>query len=120
MLALHRYVELTANEDNFNLYDIGTDKQKGQDVLQNFISDPNVPVIKTDSSGIEWVRVGFQVVQLDSNNGGAVELENLKVIYRLEHQIGQDGGFAAYLREVRCNLQSRRITILWGANSGSC
>ena len=58
-----------------------------------------VQVIKTDSSGIEWVRVGFQVVQLDGNNGGAVELENLKVIYRLEHQIGQDGGFAAYLRE---------------------
>ena len=97
--ATSEYVELAANEDDFNLYDIGTDKQKAQDVLQDFISDPNVPVIKTDSSGIEWVRVGFQVVQLDSNNGGAVELENLKVIYRLEHQIGQDGGFAAYLRE---------------------
>ena len=68
-------------------------------LLQNILSGQNVPIIKTDSSGIDWVRVGFNVTQTEANSGAAVNLENLRLIYNLEHQIGEDGEFASYLRE---------------------
>lgn len=92
-------VSFTPNQDSFNLYDTVFSKDKPRQLLQDFISSPTVPVIKTDSSGIDWVRIGLQINQSDSNNGGAVEVENLRVVYNLEHQIGQNGDFANYLRE---------------------
>ena len=36
------------------------------DFLTQFLGDANTPVIKTDDSGIDWVRVGFKVIQLES------------------------------------------------------
>ena len=87
------------NIESFTLLDTVSNKQKPVLFLNNIVSDSNVPVAKTDESGIDWVRIGFQVTQLESNNGGAVEVENLKIVYNLEHQIGQDGEFASYLRE---------------------
>ena len=87
------------NEDNFNLLDTVSFKGKTVQLLQNILSGQNVPIIKTDSSGIDWVRVGFNVTQTEANSGAAVNLENLRLIYNLEHQIGEDGEFASYLRE---------------------
>ena len=87
------------NLESFTLLETVSNKQKPVLFLNNIVSDSSVPVIKTDESGIDWVRIGFQVTQLESNNGGAVEVENLKIVYNLEHQIGQDGEFASYLRE---------------------
>ena len=34
-----------------------------------------------------------------TNRTHSVEVANLKIVYNLEHQIGQDGQFASYLRE---------------------
>ena len=92
-------VTVASNQQSFHLYDTVLNKDKPMLLLEGMISDPSVPVIKTDQSGIDWIRVGFQVTQVDSNGGGAVELENLKIVYHLEHKIGEDGEFASYLRE---------------------
>ena len=90
---------LTDSSESFTLLDTVSNKQKPLQFLNSFVSDPNAPVIKTDSSGIDWIRIGFQVTQTETTNGGSVEVANLKIVYNLEHQIGQDGQFANYLRE---------------------
>ena len=92
-------ISLTNSDESFHLYDTVSNKQKPSQILETLTSDPSAPVIKTDNDGIDWIRVGFQVTQTDSNNGGAVELENLRIIYNLEHRIGDSGTLAAYLRE---------------------
>ena len=60
---------------------------------------PNAPVIKTDSSGIDWVRVGFAISQDDSNNGGSVDMQNLRVIYEHNATLDNNAGFDGYLRQ---------------------
>ena len=92
-------VSVTDSSQSFTLLDTVSNKQKPIQFLNSFVSNPNAPVIKTDSSGIDWIRIGFKVNQTETTNGGSVEVANLKIIYNLEHQIGQDGQFANYLRE---------------------
>ena len=60
---------------------------------------PNAPVIKTDASGIDWVRVGFAISQDDSNNGGSVDMQNLRVIYEHNATLDNNAGFDGYLRQ---------------------
>ncbi|MEC7255168.1 MAG: hypothetical protein VXV76_01005 [Candidatus Thermoplasmatota archaeon] len=91
---------ITDNEQEFHLYESVINPQKPMQILQSFINNPSVPVIKTDSSGIEWVRVGFHINQTETVNGGSVDIQGLKVIYNTEQIIGQDGEFANYLREL--------------------
>ena len=67
--------------------------------LQTILSDTNTSVIKTDNSGIEWVRVGFLINQTNTPGGASVNVQDLKVLYELEHKIGQTDEFASYLRE---------------------
>jgi len=65
----------------------------------NYRIGPNSPVIKTDSSGIDWVRVGLKIEQYDSNSGGSVSVKNLRVIYEYNATIDDGSGFGEYLRE---------------------
>ena len=40
--------------------------------INGIMSSSNTPIFKTDQYGVEWVRIGFQLNQSDSNNGGKV------------------------------------------------
>jgi len=66
--------------------------------LENILSFPNTPVIKTDYSGIDWVRVGFKITQFDSNNGGSVFLKNLQILYNYTPVLSSES-LTNYLRE---------------------
>ena len=55
-------------------------------------------MIKTDDSGIDWVRVGFKVIQLESD-GGSVTFQNLRVIYNYNSTLDDSVGFGDYLRQ---------------------
>jgi hypothetical protein len=68
------------------------------DFLSQFIGDANTPVIKTDDSGIDWVRVGFKITQRESN-GGSVTFQNLRVIYSYNSTLDDSVGFGDYLRQ---------------------
>ena len=46
--------------------------------LNGIMSSSNTPIFKTDQYGVEWVRIGFQLIQTDSNNGGKVTLKILR------------------------------------------
>jgi hypothetical protein len=52
-----------------------------------------------DNNGIDWVRVGFKIVQADSNNGGSVELIDLVVIYNKISTLDDSQGFGEYIKE---------------------
>ena len=66
--------------------------------FKEMISGINVPIIKTDSSGIDWVRIGFEIIQTDSNNGGSVNLKNLQILYNYSPNLSSES-FTSYLRE---------------------
>ena len=81
--------------------------------INGIMSSSNTPIFKTDQYGVEWVRIGFQLNQSDSNNGGKVTFENLEIIYTMNVSIGDDTGLTSYLREyVATSLQDN-------ANTGS-
>ena len=88
-----------ANDDTFYLKDTGNTLSIMIPTLQTILSDTNTSVIKTDNSGIEWVRVGFLINQTNTPGGASVNVQDLKVLYELEHKIGQTDEFASYLRE---------------------
>ena len=78
-------------------------------ILTNMISSANTPVFKTDDSGIDWVRVGFKAIQSESNNGGGFDIENLRVIYDYNAEIGENIGFSDYIGElVAINNQNQQ------------
>ena len=97
--SAYENVGIAANYQNFNLSDVENSPGKTAEKLQFLLSDPNVSVIKTDSSGIDWVRVGLKITQTDSNSGGKVDLTNLEVLYNNTFNIGSNLGFGEYIRE---------------------
>ena len=88
------------NVVNMYFHDTVFNITRAGEVITNLIGSPTTPVIKTDPSGIDWVRVGFTITQLDSNSGGAVDFENLRIIYQYNSTLDDDEGFADYLREI--------------------
>ena len=68
-------ISLTTSSESFTLLDTVTNKQKPLQFLSSFLSDPNSPVIKTDSSGIDWIRLGFQATQTETANAVLLRLE---------------------------------------------
>ena len=68
-------------------------------LIQERLSNVSTPIFKTDSFGTQWVRIGFDIFQPDSANGGSINLENLDVIYNYNHTFDQTNGFDTYLRE---------------------
>ena len=83
---------------NVKLFDTIATKWKILKNTNDILSDPFLPVYKTDDSGIDWVRVGFRVTQEDSP-GGEVDLTNLKVVYHYDAIISDNIEFSNYLRE---------------------
>ena len=68
-------------------------------ILQERLNNLSTPIFKTDDFGNQWVRIGFNILQPDSVNGGFIELENLDVIYNYNYTFDQSNGFDTYLRE---------------------
>ena len=88
------------NEQAFGLQDdVIFQMSKVTNKLQQLVNSPTTPVIKTDDNGIDWVRVGFKIVQTDSNNGGSVELTDLTVIYNKTSTLDDNQGFGEYIKE---------------------
>ncbi|MBL6731784.1 MAG: hypothetical protein ISP82_02405, partial [Candidatus Poseidoniaceae archaeon] len=88
------------NNQEFDLRDDSIfQMSKATNKLQQLVNDVNTPVIKTDDNGIDWVRVGFKIVQTDSNNGGSVDLTDLVVIYNKTSTLGDNQGFGEYIKE---------------------
>ena len=67
--------------------------------MQERLNNLSTPIFKTDDFGNQWVRIGFNILQPDSVNGGFIELENLDVIYNYNYTFDQSNGFDTYLRE---------------------
>ena len=67
--------------------------------INDKINQATTPVIKTDTNGIDWVRVGFTLNQADSNNGGSVDFSNLRVIYNYNSSLDDSSNFDDYLRQ---------------------
>ena len=59
---------------------------------------PNAPVIKTDAVELIGLR-RFAISQDDSNNGGSVDMQNLRVIYEHNATLDNNAGFDGYLRQ---------------------
>ena len=75
--------------------------------VSDLISDPNTPVFITDSYGMDWVRIAFEITQENANDGASVLLKSLKIIYSHTHTLSTESGFEDSLREfVARNLQS--------------
>jgi hypothetical protein len=91
--AMPNRAEFTLKDDV--IFEMG----KATNKLQTLVNDINTPVIKTDNNGIDWVRVGFKIVQADSNNGGSVELTDLVVIYNKTSTLDDSRGFGEYIKE---------------------
>ncbi|MDA8546048.1 hypothetical protein N9K60_04605 [Candidatus Poseidoniales archaeon] len=88
------------NREDFYLHDdIGYNTNKVTGILQRLVNDITTPVIKTDDFGIDWVRVGFKIVQTDSNNGGSADLTDLIVIYNKTSTLDNSQGFGEYIKE---------------------
>ena len=93
-----RSIEDIPNLVNFDLMETTGKAYSFKQKLEQMISGPNVPIIKTDSSGIDWVRIGFEIIQNDSNNGGSVNFEDLRILYTYKPSLSSES-FTNYLRE---------------------
>ena len=97
------------NQRKVDFHQTVPDITRAGQTLTNMISNTNAPVFKTDDSGIDWVRVGFQATQTESNNGGGFDIKNLRIIYEYNAIIGDNIGFSEYLsRVVAINNQNQQ------------
>ena len=99
-----------ANSGDLFFRDVRSDMDRVTEKLSVLIGSPNTPVFKTDSYGIEWVRVGFTIQQYDSNNGGAATLKNLRSVYQYNATLDDDSGFGEYLRETVAIINQNQQT----------
>ncbi len=88
------------NQRNIDFHETVPDITRAGDTLTNMISNPTTAIFKTDDSGIDWVRVGFQANQTNSYNGGGFDIKNLRIIYHYNAIIGDNIGFTEYLGQV--------------------
>ena len=96
------------NDGDMYFHDTVLRTERAGDVITDLIGLPTTPVIKTDDSGIDWVRVGFSLIQQDSNNGGSVDFRDLRILYLFNSTLDDNAGFGSYLREtVAINSQSQ-------------
>ncbi len=86
------------NYGDFSLHDSKRYLQCRQ-YISEMLSNQTTPIFKTDSFGTDWVRVGFRIIQDDSDNGGIINIENLNIIYNYTHTFDELNGFDSYLRE---------------------
>ena len=94
-------IPLGSIQNNINDYDLIEQKFyfDAKIALQEKMTNLSTPIFKTDSFGTQWVRIGFDIFQPDSTNGGSINLDNLDVIYNYNHTFDQSNGFDTFLRE---------------------
>ena len=111
------------NQRDSDFHETVPDINRAGQLLTGILQNPSAPVFKTDDSGIDWVRVGFQAIQTQSNNGGSFDIRNLRVVYEYDGSLGDHTGFSEYLGQLVAvnnqNQQTQPLTYIAAHSSAS-